>query len=254
MTDVSTLSTFVSDRSAPAKRSGRAETFPHEPLAPWKRVPLGDSQNAWTSALEFALVTAGAGDSDNETNSLAAITQHLFSGHGLKYASAYRGIPGYMGGKEFGTFALSKYMEKTGPVMFPRIKRSSNIINCYDQAAAVHVLGSLVGVCQSYVYMEPFGYLNEINLIGVGPCNNPFFPDASPALARRPIDEMSIREGFGNHAFVSCKGCVFDACAGPELGERTHAAYISAVIDCSTPQEAIYAGSSVSTGAVTKVY
>ena len=230
-----------------------AYTIFREPLSPWTN-EWTNVQNAWTNALEFALATAGAGGSDSETNALAAITRHLFSGHGLRYASAYGGIPGYMSGKSSGSFALSSYMNKSGPIIVPRIKRAANMVNCYDQAAGVHVLGSVVGIKQSYVFMEPFGYLNEIDLIGIGPCNNPFFPESSPSLAHCGDNDTTIREPFGNHAFVSCDGFVFDACAGPATGNYTHASYIATVIDRSTPQELLVAGSNVTTGAVTRVY
>ena len=225
-----------------------------EPLLPWKSNPYGDDQNAWTNALEFAIAKTGAKGKATETNALAAITQHLFSGHGLRYASAYGGIPGYMSGKSSGSFALSSYMDKSGPIIVPRIKRAANVVNCYDQAAGVLVLGSVVGIKQAYVFMEPFGYLNEIDLIGIGPCNNPFFPESSPYLACCGENDTTIREPFGNHAFVSCEGLVFDACAGPATGDYTHASYIAMVIDRSTPQELLVAGSNVTTGAVTRVY
>ena len=129
MTDILTLSTFASDRSAPAKRSGRAESLTHESLAPWKRVPLGDAQNAWTNALEFALVTAGAGDSNSETNSLAAITQHLFSGHGLVYDTT-KGISSYTT-KNAGYFNASGYLNKSATSDIYGNARSGNIVNCF---------------------------------------------------------------------------------------------------------------------------
>ena len=262
MTAPAFLFPIASTRPAHAKRSGRAEGFSlfhvlyaifGEPLSPWTN-EWNHVQNAWTNALEFAIAKTGAKGKATETNALAAITQHLFSGHGLRYASAYGGIPGYMSGKSSGSFALSSYMDKSGPIIVPRIKRAANVVNCYDQAAGVHVLGSVVGIKQAYVFMEPFGYLNEIDLIGIGPCNNPFFPESSPYLARCGENDTTIREPFGNHAFVSCEGLVFDACAGPATGDYTHASYIAMVIDRSKPQELLVAGSNVTTGAVTRVY
>lgn len=125
--DLDWMSTELEGDSFPEERIVKTYnhvlyTIFHEPRTPWKRIPLGDSQNAWTNALEFALVTAGAGDSDNETNSLAAITQLLFSGHGLVYATK-DGIPTYLFGSDF---YLSGYLAKTGN---PKNSRSPVVVS-----------------------------------------------------------------------------------------------------------------------------
>ncbi|MDR0932134.1 MAG: hypothetical protein LBM70_03835 [Victivallales bacterium] len=56
------------------------------------------------------------------------------------------------------------------------------------------------------------------------------------------VDDVQ-RTAFGNHAFASYAGKVFDACAGPATGSQTEATYVASAIDRSTPIEAVYAGS-----------
>ena len=123
-------------------------------------------------------------------------------------------------------------------------KSRGSIVNCYDQAAAVQTLGTLLGIDIKYNYMDPFGYINKVNLVGVGECNNPFFndPDITSDTNKIPLinppsgnnsfiyPEIS---GFGNHAFTMYNGQVFDSCAGPVLGISV-ADYITNTIDKST--------------------
>ena len=207
-----------------------AYTVFREPLSPWTN-EWTSAQNAWTNALEFALKTAGAGGSDSETNALAAITQHLFSGHGLSYATE-DGLPTYIHGPDF---FLSGYFAKTGN---PHNSRSPMMVNCVDQAVSLSSLGSLLGMPSQAVRMRPFGYLNPVDLIGVGVCNNPFFNDSvygrpSPMCGTNDIG----RSAFGMHAFVQMHNTIYDACAGPALGTQTLSDYFSSVVDVSTPDE-----------------
>ena len=202
-----------------------------EPLLPWKSNPYGDDQNAWTNALEFAIAKTGANGKATETNALAAITQHLFSGHGLSYATE-DGLPTYIHGFDF---FLSGYIAKTGN---PHNSRSPTMVNCVDQAVSLSSLGSLLGMPSQAVRMRPFGYLNPVDLIGVGVCNNPFFNDPvygrpSPMCGTNDIG----RSSFGMHAFVQMYNKIFDACAGPALGTQTLSDYFSSVVDVSTPDE-----------------
>ena len=206
-------------------------TIFHEPLAPWKSVPHGDSQNAWTSALDFALVTAGAGNLAGETNALAAITQYLFSGHGLQYDTA-QGRPTYLTNS---IFRLSAYLEKSGDGSTNRL---ANTINCVDQAAAVSTLGSLLGIDNNIQLLEPFGYLNVVDLVGIGPCNNPIFTGkgSTRTNAVEGIDDKH-RSSFVRHFYVQSHSVIFDACAGPALGTTNNVGYLASVVDKSTTDE-----------------
>ncbi len=135
-------------------------------------------------------------------------------------------------------------------------KSNGNIVNCYDQASAVYSLGKLLGIGIEYRFMNPFGYINTTNLVGVGNCNNPFYPLSTSGLKIAGSDATSpVRTGFGNHAFTKFSGNIYDACAGPQTGSQTEATYVNNVIDISTQAEANVAGSTsnISSGAVTSI-
>ena len=64
-----------------------------EPKPPWDN-KYGEKENAWTNALEFAIVKAGAQGKSTDKDALAAITKYLHSGHGLVYDTV-KGAPRY---------------------------------------------------------------------------------------------------------------------------------------------------------------
>lgn len=103
--------------------------------------------------------------------------------------------------------------------------------NCYDMAAIVQVFLRLIGIKGvEYAYMYPFGYLKETQLIGRGPCNNPFYDieKSGPVVA----EDDPARRFFSNHAFcVTASGMVLDACAGPHTGTETVDQYLANAID-----------------------
>ena len=200
-------------------------------ISPWTPNGSGSSQ-PWVSALEFAIHTTGAG-SKNASAALAAITSYLHTGHGMTY-DVGGGRAHFASGSSASSFNLTGYMSKTG-----------NIVNCYDQAAAVVTLGRLLGIGVNYRYMQPFGYINTTNVVGVGNCNNPFYPLLVAPYNIKIVgnDNTSpTRTAFGNHAFASYGGMVYDACAGPTTGSQTEAAYVASTIDHSTSAEAAAAG------------
>ncbi len=131
----------------------------------------------------------------------------------------------------------------------------SSLVNCYDQAYGVMTFASMLGARPSLAYTELFGYLNEVDLIGVGKCNNPFF--ATTSMVERVVatngtfavvrywPHKSVvcdvddeeRTLFGNHMYVLDNGNVFDGCAGPHLGGWSRSLYLTNTIDHSTLSE-----------------
>jgi hypothetical protein len=145
------------------------------------------------------------------------VARYTFSNHGLKYDTA-RGEAKYHDWSSF-SFRLNKYLSRT----FERC-------NCHDQASAVQVFAGAVGCSCGWIYLRPFGYINLTSLIGVGPCNNPFFRDV-PGRAVVPRFS-SGRSSFGNHAFVApTNTSIVDSCAGPHTGNETPGQYVQASID-----------------------
>ena len=212
-----------------------------EPKPPWVNA-YPNEKNAWTNALEFAIVKAGAAGKDKDKDALAAVTTYLHGGHGLTY-DVHGGNPNY---KISGMFYLTGFMEKDP---HGSIGNPGNVVCCYDMAGAVTSLGCLLGADVKYCKMDTFGYINKVDLIGQGLCNNPFYPLSTSGLKIADSDAVRrVRYDFGNHAFAECCGLVFDACAGPVLGVL-ETDYIAQAIDVSTPSEAAVAGT---TGDITR--
>jgi hypothetical protein len=90
--------------------------------------------------------------------------------------------------------------------------------------------------------MLPFGYINIVNLVGVGNCNNPFYSNpAYPTNVITGTDDIT-RSSFWNHMFTRLGGKVNDACAGPSIGTQTEAQYVADTVDVSTSGELNPAG------------
>jgi hypothetical protein len=92
------------------------------------------------------------------------VTSFVHSGYGLKYDTK-RGAPRY--GKSAGTitYQFTAFMNKS----------KGKVVNCYDCAGAVSIMGALVGGETKYLFMQPFGYILQLKLIGRGDCTNPFW-------------------------------------------------------------------------------
>ena len=205
-----------------------------EPKLPWLN-QRGSNQCPWTDALEFAIIRAGADGQGTESGALSAITAYLHSGYGLTY-DILGGAPNYKIGDKY---YLTGFMLRTP---HGGQGKSGDVVCCYDMAGAVTIFGCLLGAAAEYCRMDPFGYINKVSLIGVGLCNNPFYPLTTSGLKVTDDDAVApVRERFVNHAFSECNGLVFDACAGPALGIQ-ESQYLIQTIDDSIPAEAAKAG------------
>jgi hypothetical protein len=167
---------------------------------------------------------------------LAAITSYLHSGYGLVY-NTYGG-----------TNAISLYTSVvTGGIKVDLTgylnKSHGNIIVCQDQTGAVCVLGQLLGLPVTCYTMQPFGYINETALVGVGQCNNPCFnrSDITGGQITGCNEIEFVRSGFVNHTFVGYNNLIYDATIGPKLGVDKNI-YLQTTIDRSTIDERNVAG------------
>lgn len=107
--------------------------------------------------------------------------------------------------------------------------------NCIDMAAVVQALLHLIGIKDvAYVYIYPFGFLKETQLIGRGECNNPLY---GKHKSRRVVDEYDPdRSYFNYHYFcVITGGMVLDACTGPHTGTEPEGQYLKNAIDPHHP-------------------
>lgn len=219
----------------PCASSGphRIYTIMDVPQAPWNQL-VGNTQNPWQSALDFAIDPSGC-NMQGATTVEAAVAKagtFLFNSFGLTYdinwgSSSYHSMA-------MATFSLTAYLTQA----------NGNIVNCYDQAGAISTFAALIGGVSMYRYMDPFGYLPITNLIGVGLTNNPFYITKPPPYNDliEDLDELN-RSRFGNHAFMKMSNVIYDACGGPHLGTENEPTYVDNAVDRSTPDEAAVAGS-----------
>lgn len=186
-------------------------------------------EGVWVEALRFVFKKAKVGGIKDFAQIAAKITRYCHTGHGMAYDTL-------RGGSQFealsiggNTFNLLGYMAKKG--------KRSNLVNCYDQAAAVQALAGATGVKLGWVFLRPYGYIKTTNLVGVGTCNNPFYMGngSSPVVAGAPPS----RTAFDNHAFIANGNKILDACAGPHLGTETLRAYMESAIDAEPTLKAI---------------
>ncbi len=242
----------------------------------------------WTDALDFLLFKVGLiGETSVET-ACNMITKYLHGGHRLEYAHATNGASNYLPYIDVrrdlvtGTYA-------TDPVsgspmsqdnfqfqLSDYVQPARQVVNCYDQAAGVMSLSSLIGGSYWYRYMNRFGYINETVFVGGATSNNPFYLsdvdvvtslgppptivsypyDRRPSVGRDDLVQDADGDGdidrslFGNHALVlgqPYNDRVWDACIGSKQGVSL-SVYLLDCIDTSTQTENAKAGSLANIG------
>ena len=206
-------------------------TILDEPKLPWMDSVI-TNQNIWASALDFLSQTNVCGAATFKTNALARLTEYLFGGHLLRYDRVqgdckYFHFPDPSVANSHHWFDASGYM----------VRNKGNVVNCYDQAYGVSLFGKLLGIESDVVFLEPFGFINETRIVGIGRSNSPFYTSGPLATATIRESNDTDRAWFLNHRYVIRNDMVFDACAGPALGTQTHQQYLDCSVDTSTPDE-----------------
>lgn len=139
--------------------------------------------------------------------------QYDSKGAAARYAEAYWG----------GYFDLKAFLEQ-----------AHLLCNCYDQAGALQTLIGALGIKLTWVYMEPFGFINRTSLIGRGATNSPvFLNNLTPEIV--PENDPR-RTQFGAHSFcllekADKRQVVLDACLGPILTDVSRQQYLEIIID-----------------------
>lgn len=199
-----------------------------EPVSPWVNSTIGN-YNAWENALDH--VIAWVMGKSCAAEALSSLTSGLYydnNNHFFLYDSfgGESHYTPYLGGF---IFYLSGYLNRQEP-----------LVNCYDQALALKTFGCLLGINDiNIIRAEPFGYIQRLNLVGFGLCNNPFYANqyANPSNLPALCDPDNInRSKFDVHAFVNFEGRIFDACTGPVQND-TIGHYLQSTIDTSTEAE-----------------
>ena len=187
------------------------------PSAPWSQA-YADRHNPWTDLLDVSCAIAAG--RRNEMGGAIALAKAICSNYSLRY-DIVRGAPRYGFGSTGGSFRLANwiaYVLQGMPPATPTFCQGSGeayndnwIINCYDAAASLALMGKSVGAPLDYYYHGPFGYLQMVLPIGRGQCNNPFYGCWSNDPVRGVDD--ATRTGFGNHAYTKLAGQNnYDAC------------------------------------------
>ncbi len=209
-----TLSTTVSLCSV--KHTTRLEMF-----VVLKKHASYYKDGVWAEALRFMFKKGSMANLKKANEVAAAVTRLCHTTHGMSYDTVSGGSHFGAGQKGTGSFELMAYMAKDGD--------AGNIVNCYDQAAAIQSLSGAMGVELDWIYLSPYGWIKPTTLVGVGLCNNPFFmSNGSKKLTG--VDDAK-RTGFGNHAFARLGAGTLDACAGPHPGHENFRQYLEASID-----------------------
>lgn len=187
------------------------------PPAPWTQT-YSDRHNPWTDLLDHSCVIAAGAKS--EMNAAIAHVKAINANYPLRYDIVQgRHRYGYRNtGNAFELTNWIAYVLNGAPPGSPIFCLGTGeayldyrIVNCYDCAASLAVMGKSVGARLDYYFHGPFGYLNFVVPIGRGRCNNPFYGCTSNNPVR-PADDAA-RTGFGNHAYTKLAGQNnFDAC------------------------------------------
>ena len=186
------------------------------PPAPWTQA-LADKRNPWTDLLDVTCSVAAG--KQNANQAAESITKNVHQGYSLRY-DIVSGAPRYGFVVTGNSFQLTKWIDyvlkgnaPANPVLCsgsPEQYKDYWIVNCYDCAASSALMARILGADSDYYFHAPFGYLNYVEPIGRGKCNNPFYGCLGNNPAVGPDDQ---RTGFGNHAYQKLNGARnYDAC------------------------------------------
>jgi hypothetical protein len=186
------------------------------PNAPWTQT-FADKRNPWTDLLDECCVrAAGASTAVSAAKRMVAT---IYSSYSLRY-DIFSGAPRYGFVVTGGSFALTNWINyvlhgnaPANPKFCPGSAEEYKnflIVNCYDAAASLALMAKVVGTPLDYYFDLPFGYLNYVEPIGRGKCNNPFYGCMGGVPEVGPDD---ARTRFGNHAYTKLSAARnFDAC------------------------------------------
>lgn len=218
----------------------------------------------WIEALRFIFKEAKLEGTTDIKEGLAKVTKACFKLKANRY-EIEKGKANFGGATTI--FRLADYMKRAPRKAAGQIESGvGDFVNCYDQAYAVMVFNGALGVGVDALFLQPFGFLKQTQLVGRGTCNNPFPRTKFKAERTKYLEQKLImgilnkpynvkepqledylvvdpkdpdRNGFGNHMFCECRmngGGIYDACAGPALGTSGREGYMVNSIDTNIPE------------------
>ncbi|KAF8596824.1 hypothetical protein BDV93DRAFT_527830 [Ceratobasidium sp. AG-I] len=170
---------------------------------------------------------------------VAAVVNAVFSGGGYAYDTVN-------GSSHYTTSGVETYFNVNLWARHITVKKvalsEAYHVNCYDQAAAVFtgVILALTGGSQYkklvWHYAQPFGFINEVPLVGWGKTNSPYFSNDTSKMIIPAVDGVypDTRTAFWNHAFLTFNDTVLDATCGPHVGHESLHDYLEKNIDHKT--------------------
>jgi hypothetical protein len=178
----------------------------------------------WIEALRFIIGKGKLASVNKMDEAVARVTKACFDLPNHKY-EVNQGSASFGGATT--TFGLKSYMNG-----------SPAFVNCYDQAYAVIVFSGALGIDVDGLFLQPFGYIKTVNLVGWGSCNNPF-PHKVPVSKYLVVNAKDQdRSAFWNHMFCEYSAKIYDACAGPVKGSADRSGYLANTIDTVMPANA----------------
>jgi hypothetical protein len=231
--------------------------IPSAPELPWSKTAFSKN-NPWVELLDICCeIAQGAKD---DLTAAAQLTRAINQRYQLRY-DIIGGAPRYVytidrDNTPVSMFDVEDWMNyvlknkaPSNPAFLPGTQEAHKhylIVGCQDTAAALAVMSGLLGASAEMTYHAYFGYLNLVEPIGRGKCNNPY-SYLNPRQPDAPVKgEGEKRTKFQFHYYVKIRDQNFDACMkvwtdGQEddgwLIDLSQADYETGAIDKSTPEK-----------------
>jgi hypothetical protein len=194
------------------------------PPLPWTQ-KFADKRNPWTDLLDECCVIAEG--STNTDMAIKTIVKKIYTAYKLRY-DIMKGEDRYTptAGGKYWSFRLTKWIDYVLHGNAPNLSGDGGsfcpdtsevykwflIVNCFDCAASLSLMAKVVGVPADYYFHNKFGYLNYVEPIGRGKCNNPFYKCESKNAIKPQTAISPNRTYFGCHAYTKLSGKCYDAC------------------------------------------
>ncbi len=207
------------------------------PREPWSQAP-GSAKLPWTDLLDHACPIAQGFQHDSSYVITRSIVWAINENYGLRYDIVRQGSQRYgytQTGTEFDLTGWIEWVLNDNPpavtecdpsgIPFPWFKLAA----CYECAASVALMSSILGVETDYSLHDNFGQLNYCQPIGRDICNNPFYFDNCMPRTRTYGQDDARRPIYLNHAYVKLPdGHNYDACVRSYVDPMAYLWYLIA--------------------------
>ncbi len=161
-----------------------------------------------------------------EAKIVEQVVNHCFKRNPPRF-NTWRGASQFtIPGSQFaGTLLINQYLHS---------KNDRNALcNCMDQAGVLEYYLKVIGIEEVVVYsLDRFGFLNNVQLVGRGVCNNPYYGAAQGCAREKAVVDKNCQDRtfFNNHIFCLWKNNgewrILDSCIGPFTGGDNKTQYL----------------------------